>query len=163
MNENTLNEILKHGKPKLMKLVPYPSNGPKSSLTSHDYNKSGIFEKNYPWYIVVNGLSGKLTDSKKRAKKMEWACDLTLEYLAELWIKQQGRCALTGVAMSFSAGSQSDKNPMSCSVDRIDNSLGYVKGNVRLLTHWANNTKSTWDNSIFETMISHASKHLELA
>lgn len=162
MNNNALNEILVESKSELMKLVPISSNGINAPLTSHDYAKTGILNKNYHWYIVVSGLSAKCGDSKKRAKNHGWDYNLTLSYMAELWINQEGRCALTGAIMSFTTGSQSDKNPMSCSFDRIDNTQGYVKGNVRLLTHWANNTKSTWGHDIFETMVLNASKHLEL-
>ena len=46
-----------------------------------------------------------------------------------------------------------DKNPYSCSIDRINNDQGYIPGNIRLLTHWANNAKSTYNHSIFEDMI----------
>jgi hypothetical protein len=112
-----------------------------------------MFEKVPAWYQVVMGLSENLSNSKKRAKKFEWKCNLDLPYLAELWINQHGKCALTGQWLDHASGTPDDKNPYRTSVDRIDNNKGYVKGNVRLLTHWANNAKSTWSDSIFETFV----------
>lgn len=155
MELQEVTEILDTGKSKLMKLVPK-----SSKPNSWDYNE--IFNINYHWYQVVVGLGGKCSDSKKRAAKMGFEYNLDLTYVTELWIKQKGRCQLTGQIMSFHPGTQWNKNPLSCSIDRIDNSKGYIKGNVRLLTHWANNAKSTWDFNVFENMIKSASTNLEL-
>jgi hypothetical protein len=51
--------------------------------------------------------------------------------------------------LEYKSGDQYSKNPFRTSVDRIDNNRGYVQGNVRLLTHWANNAKSTWPDETF--------------
>jgi hypothetical protein len=154
-----LDTILATNKQELLSLVPKPSR-PYAPLTNADYNKTDIFFKNYSWYCVVIGLSGKLGDSKKRAAKMNFDFNLDLTYLVELWLGQKGRCNLTGAVMEFTPGNLKDKNPKSVSVDRIDNEKGYIKGNVRLLTHWANNSKSTWDHEVFETMVKSAATHL---
>lgn len=154
MDLELVTEILNNNHNSLMKLVPT-----SSKPTSWDYNE--ICKINYPWYQVVVGLSGKCSDSKKRAAKMGFDYNLDLKYMTELWIKQKGRCELTGQIMSFYPGSQWNKNPLSCSIDRIDNKKGYIKGNVRLLTHWANNAKSTWNFDVFESMVRSASTNLE--
>lgn len=114
---------------------------------------NAIFQSNYRFYCVVIGLSAKMSDSKKRAAKMEFDFNLSLDYLVELWFQQKGRCKLTDQILSFASGSREDKNPFGASIDRIDNSKGYVKGNVRLLSHWANNAKSTWDDECFEQFV----------
>ena len=102
---------------------------------------------------VLYGLNNKIIDSRKRARKMEFKHNITVKYLLDLWIEQQGRCAVTGVVMNFESGDSYNKNAYCCSVDRIVNENGYTVGNVRLLTHWANNAKSTWDDYLLETMI----------
>ena len=53
--------------------------------------------------------------------------DLTIEGLKELWDKQEGKCAVTGVQMSLERGN----DPYQLSLDRIDNSRGYALDNVR--------------------------------
>lgn len=143
MNEQKIIDLL-NNKEKLLSLVP---------THAHDSKYKVMFEKVPAWYQVVMGLSENLTNSKKRAKKFGWKCDLSLPYLAELWINQNGKCSLTGQWLDHSSGTLDNKNPYRTSVDRIDNNKGYVKGNVRLLTHWANNAKSTWSDSIFKTFV----------
>lgn len=45
------------------------------------------------------------------------------------------RCPITGVPVFYTKGKATDSSP---SLDRIDNSLGYVKGNVRIISNFAN-------------------------
>jgi len=144
ITEQQLDNLLAN-KRTLLRLVP-----------SHAYDQTHykLLSDKYPmWYQIVMSLSVNLSGSKKRAKQFDWKCDLSLAYLATLWMNQRGRCALTGQPLDYASGSQTDKNPHRASVDRIDNNKGYVVGNVRLLTHWANNAKSTWDDDLFEDMI----------
>ena len=47
-----------------------------------------------------------------------------------LWVAQGGRCALSGIEMTWAKGKAL---PTSISMDRIDQTKGYVPGNVRLL------------------------------
>jgi hypothetical protein len=139
LTEDKLTELL--GKESLMVSVL-----PKG--TSATYYKD-MFELDYVWYRTVMGLSENISNSRKRAAKFGWKNNLTIPYLAKLWFKQKGRCALTGIMLEYESGDLQSKNPYRTSVDRIDNNLGYVQGNVRLLTHWANNAKSTWPDETF--------------
>jgi hypothetical protein len=102
---------------------------------------------------ILFGLNQKIIDSRKRARKMKFQFDIALDDLLEIWINQAGRCAVTGVVMRFDSGDLQNKNAYACSIDRVDNEYGYVRDNIRLLTHWANNAKSTWPDSMFEDMI----------
>jgi len=117
-----------------------------------------MFDLDFVWYRTVMGLSENISNSRKRAAKFNWDHDLTIPYLAKLWFKQKGRCALTGIMLEYESGDPQSKNPYRTSVDRIDNNRGYVQGNVRLLTHWANNAKSTWADEIFVKFVNASSK-----
>lgn len=55
--------------------------------------------------------------------------DITARYLMKLFIEQKGRCAVSGIVFPFGA----DADNWVISIDRLDNSVGYVKGNVRLV------------------------------
>jgi hypothetical protein len=59
-------------------------------------------------------------------------CDVTIDqdYLMALYDMQEGLCALSGIRMTWATGRQ---EPTSISMDRIDQSIGYVDGNVRLV------------------------------
>ena len=129
---------------------------------THETHYRNMFNLDYVWYRTVMGLSENISNSKKRAAKFNWDHDLTISYLAELWFKQKGRCVFTKKMLQYERGDPQNKNPYRTSVDRIDNNLGYVQGNVRLLTHWANNAKNTWTDEIFVEFINASSKNLEL-
>jgi hypothetical protein len=68
--------------------------------------------------------------------------DITLDYLYAVGERQNWRCVATGVPLEFTRGGTrwGGKwcNPRSCTIDRINNDKGYVKGNVQLLTWEAN-------------------------
>jgi hypothetical protein len=110
---------------------------------------------------VLKGLGAKLTNSKKRAQLMGWRYDLDLRYMAKIWLAQRGECCVTGVLMNFETGSVNVRNHLACSIDRLNSNRGYIKGNVRLLTHWANNAINTWDDQLFEQMVWKTSQKLQ--
>jgi hypothetical protein len=79
-------------------------------------------------------------------------CDFQKPYLFELYAEQEGRCYWTGVKLSL----ETMGKPWSVSLDRLDNSVGYVKGNVVLATRAANlarNSASPEDFKAFIQMI----------
>ncbi len=145
MKSDEVDEILTENNDILLSMVP------RGKITTSSYQR--IFKDNYPWYQVTIRLSENVTDSKKRARDNGWGFDLDLLYLCTLWLDQRGRCAITGIHLDCDTGTVKDKNPFRASVDRIDNSKGYVRGNVRLLSHWANNAKSTWNDETFKMFI----------
>jgi hypothetical protein len=145
-DSNSTAEILKRGRQLL--LASIPKRGYPVVHTSYDQAKK-ISED---WYQHVKALNERVGDSRKRADKMGFDYDITLQDMVEIWINQQGRCALTGTELDYMSGDLWDKNPRRASIDRIDSDLGYVRGNVRLLCHWANNAKSTYSDELFREM-----------
>lgn len=88
-------------------------------------------------------LKSRIRNMKKRSPKIYYSEDVTVEYLKELWNKQEGVCALSNIKMVLSA--HSGKNNLNVSVDRIDSSIGYVKGNLQLVCVAVNYMKSDMD------------------
>jgi hypothetical protein len=66
--------------------------------------------------------------------------DLTLEQLVELWNKQEGKCAISGVEMSYQRNKR-QHNMNNCSVDRIDSSGDYTINNSQLVCWIVNRMK----------------------
>jgi len=64
----------------------------------------------------------------KNRKKHE--CNLDLEYLLDLWNKQEGKCIYTNISMVLPNG-KSKGTMFTASLDRIDSLIGYLKGNVQ--------------------------------
>lgn len=74
-----------------------------------------------------------LNQARYRAKKRGEEFSVSLE---DLEIPET--CPVFGIPLFFTPGGRS-KN--SFSLDRIDNSRGYVRGNVRVISFWANQMK----------------------
>lgn len=65
---------------------------------------------------------------------------ITSAQLKELWQKQEGRCAISGVILTHHLDGSGHKE-FNASIDRIDSQLGYVPGNVQLVAYRVNNLK----------------------
>ena len=73
----------------------------------------------------------------------EWS--ITPEYLWETYKNQNGRCAISGVELSFDKG----KVRGNASLDRIDNSKGYIEGNIWIISKTLNLMKGELDLNLF--------------
>lgn len=93
---------------------------------------------------ILGRIKTKVKTCHAAAKPKYQESDLTLEHLMELWNKQDGKCALTGKAMSHKFHSL-----YAVSVDRIDSTLGYMIGNVQLVCQSINYAKSNFTNQEF--------------
>jgi hypothetical protein len=80
-------------------------------------------------------------------------------YIAKLWKKQKGKCALSKKEMTITHGSTALQNPTKVSIDRIDNTVGYIPGNVQLITWQANAAKSVWSNEQLIEMCKAIAEH----
>ena len=99
-------------------------------------------------------LQYKLRKWKKRAKDKNIGFNLTVEYVKDLFEKQQGKCYYTGVHLNIvqkkKIGIGKGKmnkitffhNPNHFSLDRLNSDKGYVKGNVVWCTYLINKCKN---------------------
>jgi hypothetical protein len=89
-------------------------------------------------------LRQTLSNTKRRAKEnsMEW--DLNLEYLASIFPKS-GLCPLSKQPMVWGKADGWGNSP---SLDRIDPSKGYVKGNVWWISHSENRKKAEYEKVV---------------
>ncbi len=74
--------------------------------------------------------------------------DITLQYLNQIWNDQSGKCPFSGWKMTLPRDSRGFKStrPENASLDRIDNSLGYMQGNVRFICLISNLARSTFSD-----------------
>ncbi|MGB3654265.1 MAG: hypothetical protein WBA41_24070 [Rivularia sp. (in: cyanobacteria)] len=83
--------------------------------------------------------------ARRRVKSNGRECNITLEYLKQLWEKQDGRCPYTGWKLdNLQTTSEWNSNvlhPKTASLDRIDSCKGYVFGNVQFVSVMANYAK----------------------
>ena len=96
-------------------------------------------------------LSENLARAKSR--KDGKLFNITVDDLFDIADQQDWRCALTDEPLEFTRGGEyfGNKwaNPRSCSIDRIDSSKGYIKGNIQLVLWAINYMKAHLSNDEF--------------
>ena len=79
--------------------------------------------------------------------------EVDADYCYSIGEKQNWLCATTGDELEFKRGGTMFNgqwsNPKSCTIDRIDSSKGYIKGNIQLVTWEVNCVKRHFDNQEF--------------
>lgn len=109
------------------------------------------------------GFYGQLR--KSWWNKIEWHAksrglefSITAEYVQELWEKENKKCALSGTPVDW----QGINTDITASIDRIDSSKGYVKGNVQVVHKHINMMKQAYSNEYFiELCCAVAKKRIE--
>lgn len=95
-------------------------------MSKYYFDISGTF-----WYIFLNS-----------AKKRNLEVNIDIEYLWNLYLNQNKKCALSGVNLIIDNFSRKkiklNNNEYYASLDRIDNNIGYIKGNVRWIAREVN-------------------------
>jgi len=93
-------------------------------------------------------LMEKLKWNRYRVKKYKFECDIDLQFLIELYNKQNGKCYYSNRVMSLST-----HNENSISIDRIDSTQGYTKNNVVLCCNRVNLIKNDMTIENFKNII----------
>lgn len=108
-----------------------------------------IQKRNSTTIHTFKGILRKIISNEKRIKN---GFDLSLEFLLELWNKQNQKCAISGIKMTTLKG-QGVYYYSNISIDKINPKLGYIKNNVQLVCSWANTAKSNLSMEEFGKMI----------
>lgn len=88
-----------------------------------------------------------------QAKERNINVSVTAEELWELYIKQNKKCALTGLDIDFGKHVHRQKTKLqsqTASLDRIDSKRGYVAGNLQWVHKHVNIMKNRYDNDYFK-------------
>ena len=115
----------------------------------------GNFTKTTYWYFKNNA----------KRRNISWSEELTIEYLYELLLKQNKKCALTGLDIDLT---ESRKNSnvnfelMTASIDRIDSSKGYEPNNIQWVHKDINRMKWAFPQNQFiemcQLVVNHANQ-----
>ena len=115
-----------------------------------NYRGSGITSKySMDERLVVSAVGSRLADARSRAK-LGFATvspDLGRDWLYTLFQSQNGKCALSGVTLRVER-----KHPVSLSLDQIEPSKGYIKGNVQWVAWAVNRAKGDMSTEMFQDM-----------
>ena len=99
------------------------------------YSKPEVIERRKEYY---SSIPGKLASIKSRSRIKNLEFNVTLEYLESIY-PDDSLCPLLNIPLDWNAPS---KHPSTPSVDRIDSSKGYIKGNVQWVSWRANRLMS---------------------
>lgn len=88
-------------------------------------------------------LKYRLDGAMRRALKKNLPFDLNLEFIINLWNMQKGKCAISGIPMTY----QLDRGRIysNVSIDQINPAKGYTKNNIQLVCMSINQLKSDFD------------------
>lgn len=81
-----------------------------------------------------------MTEVKKCCKSRNREFDIDAEFLQNKWEEQDGICPYTGIKMNLKKTYRDceHNNLCSASIDRIDSSKGYMKGNIEFVCRFIN-------------------------
>ena len=100
----------------------------------------------HPSALGYEEISGSyLCSLRWRAKVGGMQCSVEPAYIWGLYLKQNRKCALSGMDIHFEAG----KGNQTASLDRIDSKEDYVEGNVQWVHKWINIMKTDLSDDEF--------------
>jgi hypothetical protein len=101
---------------------------------------------------TVAGANGQVVLQRVKEKENRFPNDDGFtRYVANLIEKQKGLCAITGLALQFSA--QADGQELQPSLDRIDSNGHYEPGNLQIVCRFVNRWKSNGNDEEFRRLI----------
>ena len=104
---------------------------------------------------LANMEFGPLTSFQRiigQYRKRDANCNINSRYLYNLWLAQEGKCALSGIPMRWSRGvTGAVVQWNSISTDRMNPNIGYRQGNLRLVCFCFNSMRGRLsDEEMFE-------------
>lgn len=121
--------------------------------THSQWKGVGDISKGFWYDHIIRSAEGKGNRRKIELK-------MTIEEAWELFIKQNKKCALSGITLCFPRTNKD--NSYTASLDRIDSSKGYLVENVQWVHKDINIMKNKFDNQHFIEMCKKITQNCEL-
>jgi hypothetical protein len=103
---------------------------------------------------IYNSLYGRW---KAGAKSRNYPFTIDINYLQDILEKQNFKCAYTNIQMlcpkTYIEKREMTSSPYLLSLDRIDNDLGYIEGNVQFVCVWANKARGSYTDELFKEIL----------
>lgn len=100
---------------------------------------------------TTNNANGQTVERTMKNKDLGLSEQDLKEHLEELKIAQDGLCAITGIPIQFDG--EADDPQLLCSLDRIDSSGHYERGNLQLVCRFINFWKNNSNDFEFRRLI----------
>lgn len=113
-------------------------------------------------FIGVGDLSGDYVSRiRNGAKNRKIEFNVSIKYLWELFLQQNKKCKLSGIALSMQKFRKNKKVNQTASLDRIDSSKGYIEGNIQWVHKDINNMKMNFNQEYFIELCKKVTKNNE--
>ena len=130
----------------------YFNSGKKTSCGC-SLKEKGEKSKTWTGYKEISGTL--IAIAKSGAVKRNLEFNVTNEDLWEQFLKQERKCALTGIILTFSPGqskTNKERTLGTASLDRIDSNKGYIKDNIQWVHKDINLMKNKFNQDYFISM-----------
>ncbi len=97
-----------------------------------------------------DGITKYMADIMRRVRKRDPDNDLDLDFLKQLWINSENRCAISNIPILLDA----EDHIQRASLDRKDSSKGYLKNNVQFVSCSINFAKSNMGDDRIKHLLS---------
>lgn len=104
-------------------------------------------------YRQRHPLGNLLGRARRRAKTKGWRFNIEEKDLLPI----PTHCPILGIKLDYTRNKLGNNSP---SIDRRNSNLGYVKGNVRVISNRANQKKSDWTLPELERLVSYMNGEL---
>jgi hypothetical protein len=133
--------------------------GDKYQVIPRDFNRGlgckncfprwGSRSKNFKGIGEISISYIKQLQSNAKTRNLKF--DVSFEYLWNLFLLQNRKCALSGQELSFGIhrNGKTKEQTRTASLDRINNSIGYIKGNIQWLHKDVNMMKKHYSQEYF--------------
>lgn len=105
---------------------------------------------NFQGYKSISFIYFKSCKNGAKIRNLEF--NITKEDIYNLWVKQNGKCALSGLDIKIERNYKKMKEGMTASLDRIDSTKGYTLDNIQWIHKHLNKMKMNFDNEYFIEM-----------
>lgn len=116
----------------------------------------GVGEISGSWFfnVIYRSASGR-----KSRQKIEKKLDVDIQFIWDLFLKQNRSCALSGIKLTLPKNNSNEELKKStASLDRIDSKRGYEKDNVQWVHKDINKMKNIFNQEYFIEMCQKVSK-----
>ena len=116
-------------------------------LINNETTSCGCYRKEKSWtgYEEISGSYFNALQNNAKYRKIEF--NITIEYIWSVFLKQNRKCVFTNRDLKFDRSVNS--RTQTASLDRTDNSKGYVEGNVQWVHKTINHMKMTLSSNDF--------------
>lgn len=131
--------------------------GISGSTVATRVRKFGLTRTHHKWLVgEINSLYfnylKRLARKRRRKKQEDLEFHLDPKFLWNLFLEQNGRCALSGRRIKLDKNWSEGVGIATASLDRIDSTKGYIEGNVQWVHKQFNKLKNNFDEKTLLVM-----------